>query len=316
MRRAPGEPSSRSGRDRRGQVWVDWQRSDLARHANGRRHVVGHDAWVVPVAVVVEHDLGVVDTAADASPVNASTNSSLLTLASGVIRMVNWWYTWVRPSSGSLGSTSPGTLREAIAQCCGVLSPRLVDLLEPTELREADRRSEVRQTVVVAGDLVLVSLPHALVAEQAQAIGDGIVVVVITPPSPVVMFFVAYKLKQPMPKLPAGRPRYGADGLRGVLDDRQPASLATATTAVHVRHVAVQVHRHAAPSSARSTSASAIAPGSTLKSSPMSANRAVAPASRIAFSVATNVNGRRDHLVARADAEGLHRRRRAPSFRC
>ncbi len=46
---------------------------------------------------------------------------------------------------------------------------------------------------------------------------------------------------------------------------------------------------------------------SMLKSSPMSANRAVAPASRIAFSVATNVNGRRDHLVARPDPERLHR---------
>ena len=52
------------------------------------------------------------------------------------------------------------------------------------------QRPQVSQPVVVAGNLVHVTLPHALVPQQPQVSGNGIVVVVTTPPSPVVTFFV------------------------------------------------------------------------------------------------------------------------------
>ena len=114
--------------------------------------------------------------------------------------------------------------------------------------------------------------------------------VVTKPPSPVIRFFVAYRLNIAGPNWPARRPRYVAPcAWAGVLDDREAVPVGDRDERVHVGHEPVQVDRHDRPGPRRDRRLDQRR--DPCRSRPRGRRRrpGVAPARRIALTVALNV---------------------------
>jgi hypothetical protein len=127
----------------------------------------------------------------------------------------------------------------------GVLLPRLDDLVDPADLRDPHGGLEVGHPVVVTGHLVLVPLAHALVAQDAQPVGDGVVVgrdhAALTGGE--VLGGVEGERSDPE-RAGTGAVVGRTVGLRRVLHDVQAAVPGDGHERVHVGGLAVEVDRH------------------------------------------------------------------------
>ena len=128
-------------------------------------------------------------------------------------------------AAGRLGRREvPG---EALGQVGRVAPPLCGALVEPGQLGEADRRDEVGRLVVRAERLVVVADPHPVVAEQADPVGQRVVVgrrEAALAGHQVLRRVRAEHRRPELARLAAVVGR--AVGLGGVLDDRQAVPLA------------------------------------------------------------------------------------------
>ena len=130
---------------------------------------------MVAIAVVIEHDARVVDAGADTAGAQLCGKRIAIEASRG--RDANCvLMEHVRASGGDGRHHDAGYAFECGRQPRRVRAAAGVRCLEAFQLRDRDGGLKIGEAVVVSRDLVLVALPHSLVAEQPQPIRDGVVV--------------------------------------------------------------------------------------------------------------------------------------------
>ena len=196
---------------------------------------------------------------------------------------------WCQTCSRPRGHRGRQVAAEALGEPRGVVPAARGPLVEPRQLREPDRRGEVRRLRVRAQRLVVVADAHAVVAEQAEAVGERVVVgrrEAALAGHEVLRRVQAEHRRAEAPGAPAVV--RGAVRLCGVLDDGEPVAVGDRHDRVHVGHEAVQVDRHDRLRPRRDGGLDES--GSMQKSSSRTSTKTGrAPVSRIALTVALNV---------------------------
>ena len=104
----------------------------------------------------------------------AAARSATIASRSGPTSIVYWWKTWVRPTGRDRRPDRQVGEGRVVAGGDRLAAGRVA--LQLVELAQPDGGGDVGQPEVVAEDLVVVALAHALVAVEPDPVGQAVVV--------------------------------------------------------------------------------------------------------------------------------------------